>query len=135
MIQSAIAILTGTLIGFSAQAATTQYISFTGKASIEAVQSGKLTQTVRLGDRTQVPFSFKLGLVLPLVNGDKVEDTRTFEDQIAANAYGKVELTLVSVSQFESLSAADKAEFLKHYSPEKIKEAKGVVTKLGLKVK
>ena len=111
------------------------FLSFHGKAAIEQLKSGAVKSTARLGDRTLPPASYKVGQVIPLVNGDRNEDPRKFAEQIAANAYGKAEFKSIRVAQFDTLSAAEKAEFLKYYTPEKIKEAKGIVSILGIQYK
>lgn len=121
--------------GLVAQASEVQFLSFKGKAALEQVKLGSVKETVRLGDRSAPPSSFKVGIVVPLVNSDQAEDSRKPEDQIATNAYGKVELVSLKVSKFEALSKKDQDEFLKFYTPEKLAEAKGIVTIIGLKFK
>ena len=116
-------------------AADTQFLSFHGKASLDAVKAGTVKETVRLGDRSAAPAGYKVGLVVPLVNGDKNEDARKFEEQAAANAYGKIEFVSVAVTKFEALQKKDQDEFSKYYTVDKIKAAGGVVTVLGIKFK
>jgi hypothetical protein len=130
-------------MGFVAQAQTTPapaapYVpamSFQGQAAMNDVKAGKLTVTVRLGDRTQAPSSLKVGLVLPLVNTKKEEDPRSFEDQVKDNKYGWVELTKVTVSQVTALTPAEQEELKKFYTQDKIDAAKGVVTVTVFKFK
>lgn len=108
-------------------------LSFNGKATINQILAGQLTSTVRLGDRTATPHSNKVGSVLPLVNSNREEDPRSFEDQVKAEAYKYVELTKVTVSQVSALSAADQEELKKYYTQDKIDAAKGIVTVVTFK--
>lgn len=128
-----LAFAAGLMMSTTAMAANLTYLSFQGKASLEQLKTGTLKSTIRLGDRTGAPTFFKVGQVVPLVNGDEKEDARKYEEQIKANAYGKVEIAALKVSKFEALSPADQKEFAKYYTPEKIKEAGGVVSVITLK--
>ena len=115
--------------------ADSTFLSFKGRAALDAIKAGSVKETVRLHDRTQAPSSLKVGLVLPLINGDKVEDARKPEEQIAANAYGKVEIVTLRVSKFEALPKKEQDEFGKYYDAKQIKDAKGIVTVIGMKFK
>lgn len=108
-------------------------ISFNGKATINQILAGQIKSTVRLGDRTLAPHNNKVGAVLPLVNSNREEEPRSFEDQVKAEAYKYVELTKVTVSQISALSAADLEEVKKYYTQDKIDAAKGIVTVITFK--
>jgi len=99
--------------------------SFKGSANLKDVKDGKLTKTIRLKDRTVAPYNYKTGLVLPLVNSDKVEEKRSEEDQVKANAYGFVKL-VSAVSHVAD--AAELAELQKYYTNDQISAANQVAT-------
>ena len=108
-------------------------MSFNGKDSIAEIQTGKVTASVRLADRTQAPYTYKVGTVLPLVNSNKVEDARSFEDQAKAEAYKYVELTKITVAQVTALTPAQQEEVKKFYTQDKIDAAKGIVSVITFK--
>lgn len=109
--------------------------SFKGKDSLAQVRSGAVTGSVRLYDRTQAPYSYVVGKMLPLINNDTNEEHRSEEEQVATNAYGFVEFTQIGVSQLTALSPADQAEIHQFYTQDKIDLAKGVITKVTFKFK
>jgi len=108
-------------------------LSFSGKKAIAEVQAGKVVKSIRLKDRTQAPSSFKVGMVLAIVNSDTVEDNRPFDQQVAAGDYKFIELTQLTVSKFSALSPADQAEVKRYYTQPQITEAKDTVTTLVFK--
>ena len=126
-------VMAAVLVGASSAFADVYALSFKGSKSLNEVKAGTLKNTLRLGDRTAAPQLYKVGMVVPLVNSDEKEDVRKFGEQIAANAYGKVEFTAVKVAQFGTLSPAEQKQITDFYTAEKIAEAKNVVTILGLK--
>ena len=117
-------------MGVSAQEKS---LSFFGKKAIAEVQEGKVVKSIRLKDRSQAPSSFKVGMVLSIVNSDTAEDARTFDEQVAAGDYKFIELTQLNVSKFSALSPADQAEVRRYYSPVQITDAKDTVSTLVFK--
>jgi len=110
-------------------------MSFDGNATIKQVTEGSLTKTIRLGDRTQAPYLFKVSSVLSIVNSNVTEETRSVEEQVKIEAYKFVELTQLTVSKLTDLSAAEQTEFRKFYTQERIDQAKGIVSVITFKFK
>jgi len=101
---------------FSAQAAPGDLppgksFSFKGKDAIDLVRAGKTTSSVRLKNRIEAPYSYKKGLVLPIINSDKTQELRTEEEQAAKEAHGYVELTSpIDKKNISDLSPSDLAK-------------------------
>ena len=103
-------------------------LSFFGKNSLEAVVRGEIINSIRRGDRTQGFYGYKKGMISPLVNSDKSEESLSFVDQIQSNKYGKVRFENVYVTKFQSLTDEQQKHLLKYYSWEKLREKDWTVT-------
>ena len=107
--------------------------SFSNKNYLNDIAAGKLTKSIRLKDRTAAPYLFASGKKLSLINSNTTEDARTAAEQVKDNAYGKVEITNVVVSEFSKLNASEQAELKLFYTDAQISEAKNIVTIITFK--
>lgn len=115
---------------FAADSLMGKELSFYGRSSLDEVARGELSRSVRRGDRSQGFYAYKVGMVSPLVNSNKQEDSDSFTDQIQSNKYGKIRFSKIEVTKFQFLSNEDQTHLLKFYTWEKLKEKNWVVTVL-----